>query len=208
MPSLTEELGLEADIGLSTENFVTAPVDYSLLLDRWAELFPASKVLIVIRSQPDLIYSWYVQLIRAGYFRDIHQFTREIIWDSQRSIWSRLNYDRVARLTIEKFTDVKVLIYETMLTDYDAYIRELNSFFGRDLEIPNRKYLVSPSENTVSLMRTLNRLIMWFLIRIRVLISTTLLLGAVSVLVWALCRSVRSWLSTHWSMTQSSNMTP
>ena len=158
MPSLTEELGLEADIGLSTENFVTAPVDYSLLLDRWAELFPASKVLIVIRSQPDLIYSWYVQLIRAGYFRDIHQFTREIIWDSQRSIWSRLNYDRVAKMTIEKFTDVKVLIYETMLTDYDAYIRELNSFFGRDLEIPNRKYLVSPSENTVSLMRTLNRL--------------------------------------------------
>ena len=86
MPSITEELGLEKDIGLSTENFIISPVDYSLLLDRWAELFPTSKVLIVIRSQPDLIYSWYVQLIRAGYFRDIHQFTREVIWDSQRSI--------------------------------------------------------------------------------------------------------------------------
>ena len=146
------------NIGLSTEDFVTAPVDYSLLLDRWTELFPTSKVLIVIRSQPDLIYSWYVQLINAGYFRNIHQFTREIMWDRQRSIWSRLNYDSVARLTIEKFTDVKILIYETMLTDYDGYIRELDSFFGRDLKISNLKQRGSPSENTVSIMRTLNRL--------------------------------------------------
>ena len=66
MPAITEHSVFKKNIGLSAEDFITAPVDYSLLLDRWTELFPTSKVLIVIRSQPDLIYSWYVQLINAG----------------------------------------------------------------------------------------------------------------------------------------------
>ena len=45
-----------------------------------------------------------------------------------------------------------------MLSDYYGYMSELNSFFERDLEIPSRKYRETPSENIVSLMRTLNRL--------------------------------------------------
>ena len=158
MPAIPELSEFKKNIGLSAEDFITAPVDYSLLLDRWAELFPTSKVLIVIRSQPDLIYSWYVQLINAGYFRNIHQFTREIMWDRQRSIWSRLDYDSVARLTIEKFTDVKIVTYETMNTDYSCYIRGLNSFFETNAVVPNQKYRETPSNSAVLAMRILNRL--------------------------------------------------
>ena len=158
MPAITEHSVFKKNIGLSAEDFITAPVDYSLLLDRWTELFPTSKVLIVIRSQPDLIYSWYVQLINAGYFRNIHQFTRELMWDRQRSIWGRLDYDSVARLTIEKFTDVKIVIYETMNTDYSGYIRDLNSFFETNAVVPNQKYRKTPSYTAVLAMRTLNSL--------------------------------------------------
>ena len=158
LPPLNEKLGLKNNIGLSSEDFVTSPVDYSLLLDRWRELFPTSKVLVVIRSQPDLIYSWYIQLVNAGYFRDIHQFTREILWDSQRSIWDRLHYDSVVRVTTEKFSDVKIVMYESMLSDFDGYLRNLNMFFGTDAVIPNEKHRESPSDTIVLTMRTLNRL--------------------------------------------------
>ena len=80
------------------------------------------------------------------------------MWDRQRSIWSRLDYDSVARLTIEKFTDVKIVIYETMNTDYFGYIRDLNSFFETNAVVPNQKYRETPSNTAVLVMRTLNSL--------------------------------------------------
>ena len=45
-PQILDKNVLEKDVGLSNENIVVSPIDYPVLLDRWAELFPETKVLV------------------------------------------------------------------------------------------------------------------------------------------------------------------
>jgi hypothetical protein len=160
-PQILDKNVLEKDVGLSNENIVVSPIDYPVLLDRWAGLFPETKVLIVTRGQLDLVYSWYLQLVLAGYSRNIDQFTRELIWDTQGSIWGRMYFDRIVDFTTERFESVKVIPYELMRDDYSKFIEELNSFFDRDedeLTIKNKRYRSSPSDAMIFVMRCLNRL--------------------------------------------------
>ena len=50
------------NVGLSAEGFVCGDsIDYALALSRYKAIFPDTKVLVIVRNQPDLIFSHYRQ---------------------------------------------------------------------------------------------------------------------------------------------------
>ncbi len=143
-------------VGLSSEDIICSPIDYSLVLARWKEIFPDSRVLIISRSQPDLVFSWFVQYVRAGYFRNIGNFTSELIWDAQSSLWGALKFDRILELTRNYFHDVKLIPYELLKYDFRSFNCELNDFFEKEIVLQNVNVRPSLPDANLVLMRLLN----------------------------------------------------
>jgi len=72
------------NVGMSVEGLVCGDsIDYALALSRYKEIFPDTKVLVIIRNQQDLIFSHYIQMVKMGYTRSIDTRLKEIMWDSQ-----------------------------------------------------------------------------------------------------------------------------
>jgi len=143
--------------GLSYEGFLDelGQVDLSLVLKRLHSIFPNAKVLIIIRNQPDLVYSNYLQYVRSGYFRNEDNFLRDLIWDSQQGLWGRLFFDRVYQLTKEIFEEVAILPYE-MIHDFPVFTRRLNDFFNTNVDLENTMVRSSPNATSIQIMRLLN----------------------------------------------------
>jgi len=156
-PPLQSIAPTNATVGLSCEDIVMAPVDYSLALTRWKRLFPESRVLIVTRAQPDLVFSLFAQYVRAGYFRKIGEFTEELIWDAQQGPWGTFKFDRIYEITKEYFKEVKLIPYELLTSDPSLFFGELNAFFEREQEVKFCKVHRSPSDVQLEIMRRLNR---------------------------------------------------
>ena len=156
-PALPEVELPNVTFGLSDEGILDSPLDYSVVLERWKKLFPNSRVLIVIRSQPDLVFSLFVQYVRAGYFRGIREFTEELMWDAQQGPWGTFKFDRIYEITKEHFEEVKLIPFELLRSDASAFVHELNLFFERDVEVNVDRIRPSPSDVHLELMRNLNR---------------------------------------------------
>ena len=175
IPSVPNEpgwmLGLSAEEFLDTER--AGGVDYDVALSRYKDIFPDSKVLIVIRNQPSLIYSYYQQHVRHGYTRKIDTFIKELTWNAQQSIWGRLCFDRIYQITTDIFSDVLLLPFELIAVDSDEFVSQLNQFFGMgakmsgvtsghkhrsDAQVPcgANRINPSPSSATTETMRLLN----------------------------------------------------
>ena len=175
IPSVPNEpgwmLGLSAEEFLDTER--AGGVDYDVALSRYKDIFPDSKVLIVIRNQPSLIYSYYQQHVRHGYTRKIDTFIKELIWNAQQSIWGRLCFDRIYQITTDIFSDVLLLPFELVAVDRDEFVSRLNQFLGMggkindptvghkhraDVHAPSgpKRTNPSPSSTTTETMRLLN----------------------------------------------------
>ena len=144
-------------VGLSSENFLDGVqlVDFKLALERWRALYPDTKVLIIIRKQDDLVYSHYIQYVRAGYFRGIDSYLREIMWNSQQSFWGRLYFDRIYEITRDIFDQVLVMPFE-MISSFDQFIKTLNNFFGVSAETRNTIVRKSSSDLSHSMIRAMN----------------------------------------------------
>jgi hypothetical protein len=148
-------------VGVSNESFLaggkpsTGTVDYAVKLSRYKEIFPHTKVLIVIRNQADLVFSQYVQLVRVGYMKSIDTYLKELMWDSQQSIWGRLCFDKIFEITKNVFNDVLILPYEYIF-EYEEFIHQLNNFFERSCIPPNKIENAASDDNAVNVMRMLN----------------------------------------------------
>lgn len=145
-------------IGCSYEGFTDGlqNVDYSLMLERFSEIFPNTKILIVIRRQQDLIFSNYNQYVKSGYFKSIDTYLEELIWNSQQSIWGRLFYDKIYEKTCDIFKDVLIIPYEMMKYDYGDFIGKLNLFFEKNAIVENKSINYSPNDFVIILKRLAN----------------------------------------------------
>lgn len=145
-------------IGCSYEGFTDGwhNVDYSLILERFSNIFPDAKILIIIRRQQDIVFSNYIQYVRAGYFKSIDNYLEELIWNSQQSIWGRLFYDKIYEKTCEIFEEVLIIPYELIKYDHGDFIKKLNLFFEKNAIVENR--VINPSSNDfgLNLMRLAN----------------------------------------------------
>ncbi len=160
-PLPDSELLSRFTVGVSNENFLggdkvsMGTVDYAVKLSRYKNIFPHTKVLIVIRNQVDLVYSQHVQLVRVGYTKSIDTYLKELMWDSQQSIWGRLCFDKIYDITKNYFDDVLVVPYESIL-EYKVFIQQLNNFFERSYTPPNKIVNSASDDNSVRVMRMLN----------------------------------------------------
>ena len=116
---------------MSVEGFVCGDsIDYALALSRYKEIFPDTKVLVIIRNQQDLIFSHYIQMVKMGYTRSIDTHLKEIMWNSQQSIWGTLSFSNVYEITKSMYDDVLMLPYED-IWEYEHFIGQLNKFFEK-----------------------------------------------------------------------------
>lgn len=142
-------------IGVSHNGFVGG-IDYRLALERWKKIMPNARVLIVIRNQPEQIFSGYGQRVNSGYFRSIDEHVRELIYNAQQSSWGELFYDRVYEITKEYYEEVLMIPVERA-NEFELFISDLNKFFGIDRNLENVRVRGSLNHWTVSTMRLLNR---------------------------------------------------
>ena len=143
-------------MGISCENIVAAEVDYSLVLHRWKKLFPNSKILIICRRQDELLYSWYGQLVNAGYFRTYSQFAEQSVWNMQQSIFGRMHFDRVFEISKQYFDNVKVVPFELLKWNFDEFKHELDIFFQKETYLENTVVRPTPSAAVVNVFRIMN----------------------------------------------------
>lgn len=151
------EIARSCKIGLSTENFLDGVhlIDFKLALERWKDLHPDTKVLIIIRKQDDLVFSHYIQYVRAGYFRNIDSYLKEIMWNSQQSLWSRLHFDRIYNIARETFDQVLVLPFE-IVSSLDQFLASLNNFFEVNAKSEHIIIRKSSSDLSQVIIRAMN----------------------------------------------------
>lgn len=145
-------------IGASTASFVSG-VDYELALQRWKEIAPRAKVLIVVRNQMDFVFSGYGQRILSGYSKSLDEHIRELIWNAQGSLWGRMFFDKLFLIAKKYYDDVYLLPLEQM-KEGEGFRKSLDQFFG----VPNltgKVRVVRPSlqESTLFLIRQMNRIL-------------------------------------------------
>jgi len=147
-------------VGISAEGYFGGlnKVDFEIMLQRTRLVLGDPKVLIIIRNQLDLVYSYYIQMVRTGYFRSACSYLKEIRWNQYQSIWGQLNFLRAYEMTKKYFSDVLVMPLETtfQLSQQDA-LRALNTFFGLDADFGDGAVVNSGCpDSEVKMMRILN----------------------------------------------------
>ncbi|MBK50495.1 MAG: hypothetical protein CL768_05660 [Chloroflexi bacterium] len=122
-------------IGLSSENFLDSfsGVDLETTLQRWKNIFPKTKLLVIIRRQDHLVYSNYLQYLRSGYYKGVSTYLKELRWNSQQSIWGRLYYDRIYEIAQNNFDHIQVLPFE-LINTFDEFLTALNDFFESNVQ--------------------------------------------------------------------------
>ena len=155
-PQLPDNAGSRSlMIGASDEIFLSDGVDYRIKLERWKEMFPESKVLIITRNQLDIVFSGYRTWIRDGYFRSLESYIREMIWDMQASTLGWLFFDRAYEITKEYFDEVHMFPYER-ISNFKSFLNEINEFFGVDVQLKNDSVNISSNDTVVKVLRILN----------------------------------------------------
>ena len=144
--------------GASDEIFLSDGIDYRIKLERWKELFPESKVLIITRNQLDIVFLGYRTWIRDGYFRSLESYIREMIWDMQASTLGWLFFDRAYEITKEYFDEVHMFPYER-ISNFESFLNEINEFFGVDVQLKNVPVNTSSNDSVVKVLRILNYLL-------------------------------------------------
>ncbi len=135
---------------ISTESFIhPSAVDLATVADRVFDAFAPCKILITIREQISSILSFYWMHGRFGQylalgpkdeadrieypirFREWLRFQQS---SPYRNYMATLHYDRVVAYYALKFgpENVRVLIYESLKEDPDAYADDLSGFLGVD----------------------------------------------------------------------------
>jgi len=147
-------------VGCSCETFTgggIGGVDISIAMKRWARLFPNTRVLIVLRDQRSLVFSWYRQLVKGGYFGSYCRFVKELQWNSQQSLWGRLNYYKVYELVSNIFEEVLAIPYELLVNKPHEFSARICRFYGRPI-MENIRENISQSTNELVIRRAINYL--------------------------------------------------
>lgn len=135
----------------------------TIIAERLARIFPDARVLIVIRRQPDLLRSTYAQYVtRGGVLTPARYFTPDPhAFRVPGFRPSHYEFDRLIGLYHRHFEAgrVRVLPYEAMLEDREAFVLQVAEFAGgRDPgPLPADRVRPSASALTVAVQRPLNR---------------------------------------------------
>lgn len=144
------EMVPEADgkVLISWEAFTHNVADRGLIAERLKNLFPAAKILFVIRNQLDSIESMYHFLVAQGggninpaYGRPSVRSLKAWLSDQEdfvyRSYLETLKYDEMYSLYAKLFTaeNVKVMLFEDLKNSPQLFLGELGAFLGIQ-EIP------------------------------------------------------------------------
>ncbi len=158
LPAKVRNKGLE--LGMSYEGCLDSLMmaDYRLVLERLRRMFGDARVLIVIRRQEDLLFSDYVQLLRAGFVGSYRDFVEYMIWDRRQTLWGRMRFFQVYEETRQVFSDVLMLPYEILRADRPAFAARLSTFFGRPIAVPDETVNQSSGRWGIAVMRIGNRL--------------------------------------------------
>jgi hypothetical protein len=140
--------------------------DSALIARRLAEVFPAGRVLIVVREQRSAILSMYQQYARDGGIATLEGYLRpRNPAEIPQFRFEHLAYDRLVSYYYEQFgrAAVLVLAYERLARDPDAFVRRIQDFAGVTVDasaaVPSRVINASLGAGTLAIKRWANR---WF----------------------------------------------
>ena len=142
--------------GISEENLtghIYTGYDAKILADRIHRIFGTPKIIIVIRNQIEMIASLYNNYIKHGGCLSLAGFCNDPNMPSFR-IFEKLQYDKLIRYYFELFgkEQVKVMIYEEMLIDLNAFMSDIFDFIGVEKHYFNKtKSTINISFSPVSL---------------------------------------------------------
>ncbi|MDQ1466217.1 MAG: hypothetical protein QOH10_632 [Actinomycetota bacterium] len=99
---------------------------------RLRETVPEARVLIVVRSQVDMIESEYRQLVGEGYPGRISSLWSSDPWRTVQFDLGHYEYDTLVRTYQEHFgaENVAVFSYEGLAADHSRFLDRLAAFFG------------------------------------------------------------------------------
>lgn len=156
---------------ISDEGLVGKPIyggmQRTLICERLKQNFPDAKILIIIRGQFEMLKSLHNQWVKGARkgtktFGDFLWY-KKVEYDPKSSFTLKdmyfntnedyvhldfLNYLELIKLYKSKFREVKVLPYELMISDFDAYMLEISKFLNVSLnqsELNNSKMNLSLS---------------------------------------------------------------
>ncbi len=116
--------------------------DKEVVADRLYELFPDAQILLIIRNPFDILKSLYAQLYSAVDF-SLTNFSFKKWVDinieqdklNLNSFFSLLRYDEILEVYSSRFKQVKVLMFEEIKHDFEAFIsNDLCPYVGLDAQ--------------------------------------------------------------------------
>ncbi len=155
---------------LSTEALSGSPMgqylDRDLILQKLKTMFPDARVIVGIRSQPDIIWSLYKNYVRKGGACRLDEMVDPYGAEIGRDFIDLDTYkygpylDRISRLFGRD--NLHIIVFEQLDIDRDGVLRRLLAFLGAELEgtPTEEKRAVGIRDEAVPVIRTVNSLIM------------------------------------------------
>jgi len=155
---------------LSTEALSGSPMgqylDRTLILQKLKAMFPDARVILGLRSQPDIIWSLYKNYVRKGGTCRLDQMTDPYGTSLGRDFIDLDSYkygpylDRISDLFGPE--NLHILLFEELSIDRDRLLQRLLDFLGAELEggITTDKRAVGISDAAVPVIRAINNVVM------------------------------------------------
>jgi len=137
--------------------------DRAQILRRINEVFPESRVLLVIRSQPEAITSVFRQIVAEGSTARIEELFKQDSWKScgfSLSYWDYYEYVDMAQKLFGK-NGVEVFCYEHLRSDIDDFLHKLSKSLGISRYKPAEpEEIVNPGlpDMSINTIRRLNHI--------------------------------------------------
>ena len=128
---------------------------------RLAAAFPDARVLVVVRSQPEMLESFHAQYVNQGGTASLGEFldglADGVAWNPDH-----LNYDALVSVYVELFRNENVLVmpYELLRGHPEQFLFKLAEFLGTKVVGPVHPSIVNPSLSgtRLELLRRWNRI--------------------------------------------------
>ena len=169
----------DSQVALESDEHILLPLFHPVLLaaattmdsvtevaGRIKAVAPSARIIMVVRSQANLIVSRYSEYILGGGTRDFEGFVSEFLQCSTDGVnYFQNYYARIARIFFEAFGEKNVLVLtqEGLSRDEEATIARLCRFLGVPMRRPARADSISRrvglSRLGITVMKAFNRLV-------------------------------------------------
>ena len=121
---------------IATPGFTTGNQDRGIIAERLAYVCEGARIILVIRRQQDLLASWYFHTLeRSGISESFEEWFRRGVSGSSPFVGGRhcFLYPLATKYAALFGKDnVKVLVFEQLVSDQRAFLEQLCSFMGID----------------------------------------------------------------------------